>query len=52
MVVSSDFLFVIASVAKQSIIAKPRSWIASSHPPSPEGGLRRTRGLLAMTVEC
>jgi hypothetical protein len=25
-------------------------WIASSHPPSPEGGLRRTRVLLAMTV--
>jgi hypothetical protein len=26
-----------------------KDWIASSHPPSPEGGLRRTRELLAMT---
>jgi transposase len=29
--------------------APGESWIASSHPPSPEGGLRRTRVLLAMT---
>jgi hypothetical protein len=43
---------VIASVAKQSISQRRRSarWIASSHPPSPEGGLRRTRVLLAMTL--
>src|SRR6202035_3918946 len=29
--------------------ATSKDWIASSHPPSPEGGLRRTRELLAMT---
>jgi hypothetical protein len=40
---------VIASAAKQSSAAETK-WIASSHPPSPEGGLRRTRVLLAMTV--
>jgi hypothetical protein len=38
MVVSSDFFIVIASVAKQSMIAKQRRWIASS------------QVLLAMTV--
>jgi hypothetical protein len=45
-----------ANVLSTSLRAKrsnpgPRrkSWIASSHPPSPEGGLRRTRELLAMT---
>src|SRR6476646_3437845 len=34
--------------------ASPRndgSWIASSHPPSPEDGLRPTRVFLAMTIE-
>src|SRR5580693_7672870 len=30
--------------------AASEGWIASSHPPSPEGGLRRTGGLLAMTA--
>jgi hypothetical protein len=39
---------VIASEAKQSS-ATSKNWIASSHPPSPEAGLRRTRELLAMT---
>jgi hypothetical protein len=29
---------------------RKKEWIASSHPPSPEGGLRRTRGLLARTL--
>jgi len=44
-------LHVIASAAKQSSsrAKEMEDWIASSHPPSPEGGLRRTRGLLAMT---
>jgi hypothetical protein len=42
-----DISPVIASEAKQS--RAKEDWIASSHPPSPEGGLRRTRGLLAMT---
>ena len=42
---------VIASEAKQSNSChEAKEWIASSHPPSPEGGLRRTRVLLAMTV--
>ncbi len=31
--------------------AAKKGWIASSHPPSPEGGLRRTRVLLAMTED-
>jgi hypothetical protein len=31
------------------VAPRVKDWIASSHPPSPEGGLRRTRGLLAMT---
>jgi hypothetical protein len=37
---------------QSSFLTFPRkeSWIASSHPPSPEGGLRRTRELLAVTV--
>jgi hypothetical protein len=30
--------------------AASEEWIASSHPPSPEGGLRRTGVLLAMTL--
>src|ERR1700685_2926402 len=41
---------VIASAAKQSMVRQAERWIASSHPPSPEGGLRRTRVLLAMTA--
>jgi hypothetical protein len=41
---------VIASAAKQSMARQAESWIASSHPPSPEGGLRRTRAPLAMTA--
>src|ERR1700676_3352264 len=37
--------------AKQSSFGSIREgWIASSHPPSPAGGLRRTRALLAMTL--
>src|ERR1700685_4488388 len=36
--------------AKQSIAQQAERWIASSHPPSLEGGLRRTSVLLAMTV--
>jgi len=32
--------------------AAREGWIASSHPPSPEGGLWRTRALLAMTGKC
>jgi hypothetical protein len=42
---------VIASEVKRSnpFFLGAARWIASSHPPSPEGGLRRTRELLAMT---
>jgi len=40
---------VIASASKQSK-ATGKAWIASSQPPWPQGGLRRTRALLAMTV--
>jgi hypothetical protein len=35
----------------EAIHAARKEWIASSHPPSPEGGLRRTRELLATTTE-
>jgi hypothetical protein len=31
-------------------LAAKKVWIASSHPPSPEGGLRQTGALLAMTT--
>src|SRR6202166_1062113 len=44
---------VIASVSEAihgAANAAGEEWIASSHPPSPEGGLRRTRVLLPMTV--
>jgi hypothetical protein len=41
---------VIASASEAIHGATKQMWIASSHPPSPEGGLRRTGVLLAMTA--
>jgi hypothetical protein len=45
----SRFNTVIASASEAIHGAAKQVWIASSHPPSPEGGLRRTRVLLGKT---